>query len=208
MKTRFTIGVAITIVVLIGLALGLWWKFQPEPNVNIYEPMGCLYSDTITSTTAVPDWTTQTKLEARSIDTEKFSPYTPLEDLTLDDQPLAWETTSGKVVVDNEIFSDLQFVDVTGFTGELVPFVIGQLTETDLKDDEWRTVLEFLLKSHVIKTYAHLEAEVCLAEEVNSDTEYSAYFSAVHRYCTSDCYEVPYAFTVKVNKQTGNISIQ
>lgn len=208
MKTRFTIGIAVTLLVLIGLALGLWWKFQPEPNVNIYEPIGCMYSETITEVTAVPDWTTQTRLEARSIDKEKFSPYTPLENVTLDDQPLAWETTSGKVVVDNEIFSDLQFVDVTGFTGDLIPFVIGQVTETDLKDEEWRTVLEFLLKSHVIKTYVHLEAEVCLAEEVNSDTEYSAYFSAVHRYCTSDCYEEPYAFTVKVNKQTGNISIQ
>lgn len=209
MKTRFTLGVVAVVVALIGLALVLWWKYQPEPNVNVYEPIGCIYSTTITQTTAVPDWITENQLKARSIDQAKFTPYQPLQDLTLDGQPIAWQTSNG-TVVDNEIFSDLQFVDVIGFAGDLTPTptVIGQITETDLKDDEWRTVVKFLLKSHVIRTYVHLESDVCLDQESNETKIYTAHFSGVHRYCTNDCYEDPYEFTLAVDKQTGNITIQ
>lgn len=207
MKTRFTIGIVTVVVALIGLALGLWWKYQPEPSVN-FEPVRCIYSDTILSGTAVPNWTTETRLEARKIDEEKFTPYEPLQELTVDEQPLAWTTGGGKVVVDDEIFSDLQFIDVIGFGGDSAPTVIGQVMETDLKDEEWRTLLEFLTKSHVVRTYVHLESELCLVEENNTETEYQAHFTAVHRYCTNDCYEDPFEFTVVVDKQSGDITLQ
>lgn len=208
MKTRFTLGILTVSVLIVGAAIGLWWRNQPEPNVNIYEPVPCIYADTITQTTAVPDWVTQTQLPSRSIDQEKLSPYEPLEEFTVDGQPVAWQTKNGVVVVDNRVFSDLQFIDVSGFSGDVTPTVIGQVMEVDLKEEEWRKLLEFLLKSHLIRTYAHLEADVCLDEENNTDTAYFGHFSGAHRYCTSDCYEKPLEFTFSVDKQTGNITIR
>lgn len=207
MKTRWAIVIILLSSLLMGAATFFWWQQQSEPMVN-FEPMRCIYSDTIEDDTAVPDWTTDNSIQARSIDPEKFSPYAPLQELTLDDQPLLWERDSGQVVLDNEIFSDLQFVDVTGFSGETIPTVVGQITETDLTDEEWRTVLEFLLKSHLIRTYVHLESELCLDQETNSETAYTTHFTAVHRYCTSDCYEKPFEFTVTVDKQTKKINVQ
>lgn len=211
MKTRFTLAIIILLIFLTAGATVVWWYAQPQPVNNEelanFQPMTCLYSTTITSSTAVPNWTTETVLQARSIDKSNFTPYEPLEDLNIDGQSIAWVNKKGMVVVDNEIFSDLRFVDVSGFTGDLVPMVVGQMTETDLKDEEWRTVLEFLLNSHVIKTYAHLESELCLDQEENTESAYVAHFKAVHRYCTSDCYEVPYEFTLQVNKQTKEISV-
>lgn len=209
MKTRFIIGSIVVAILIIGAFLLFWWNNQPEPEVNIEPiPMKCIYSETISNGTAVPNWTTESVIEAKRIDEDKMNPFEPLQSLTLDDQPLAWTTASNKVVVNNEIFSDLRFIKVTGFMGDAAPTVIGQITETDLEDAEWRTVLEFLLKSHIVKTYAHLESELCLEEEVNSDEEYKAHFSGVHRYCTNDCYEKPLDFSVIVDKKTKNITVQ
>lgn len=208
MKNRLILGMGIVVAVVFGVLAAIWWKMQLEPNVNIYEPIGCMYSITITENTAVPDWITETHLKSQRIDQEKLIPYEPLGDMTLDGQPIAWQKANGNVVMDNKIFSDLQFIDVTGFAGDLTPTVIGQITETDLTDDEWRTVLEFLLKSHVIRTYVHLEADLCLDQESNEAESYLAHFTGVHRYCTSECYEKPFEFTLSVDKQSGNISIQ
>lgn len=195
------------LVVLTGMALVLWWKQPEEPIINS-TPMTCISSVTINDSTAIPSWTTQTVIPAQSKRDEKLTPYEPLANLKFDNQPLALQTQDGSVVVDNEIFSDLQTADVANYSGDFPPTIIGQITETDLTQEEWRSLVDFLLKSHIIRTYAHLESELCLDEEDNSDTVYIAHFSGVHRYCTNDCYEQPLNFTLQVDKNSGTISVQ
>lgn len=207
MKAWLTVGGVVLPVVLIGTALVLWWKQPEEPILNS-TPMSCINRFTINDSTAIPSWTTQTVIPAQSKRDEKLIPYEPLASFKFDEQPLALQTQDGTVVVDNEIFSDLQTVDVANYSGDFPPTIIGQITETDLTQEEWRILVDFLLKSHIIRTYAHLESELCMDEEVSSDSEYTAHFSGVHRYCTNDCYEQPLDFTLQVDKQSRSISVQ
>jgi hypothetical protein len=53
----------------------------------------------------------------------------------------------------------------------------------------------------------HLEAELCLVNEKNSESSYSAHFNGTHIYYTNKRNERSLSFTVLVEKGTGIMTL-
>lgn len=110
------------------------------------------------------------------------------------------------VAVNSRYFSDLHRGDATrlgmGQTHVLGKFL--DLTFTRLKPSE---LVMFLLKSQVIETYWHLEAELRLLRIEDSPAAYRALFHGVHTYFTNDRNEQSFAFVVAIDKKTGEMTL-
>jgi len=118
---------------------------------------------------------------------------------------LAVDTAEMKLYVNSAYFSDLVQVNVTGINDH---HVIGSVKPALFKIMSLRKILTLLMHAGIMETYIHLNAEICLKEETESDDTYMAEFSAVHHYCTNDCYDEPYRFGLTINKKNGVIFVR
>ncbi|HYG51256.1 MAG TPA: hypothetical protein VD905_10155 [Flavobacteriales bacterium] len=115
------------------------------------------------------------------------------------------DTASKKLCVNKTYFTDLAAVDVTRI-GE--QHTLGGIKPALLEKMTYREVLSFLIKAEIIQTYQHLYADVYLVKEEQYGDNYEAKFNAVHHYCTNECIDEPYKFTVVINKKTGVIAMR
>lgn len=189
----------------------LWSEPEPTPvNTAVVIEETCLAERTISdATNFLTTWSWDGSLPALSAATATAYPDIKQnqEDYFIADQPLLlWDEATGTVGVNNAYFSELKFVDATTLTGQ--PFTVGTLNTAQLTDTELQQVMLFLMDTLVIRTYAHIDADVCLDNEIDSADQYLAHISAVHRFCTNSCDEAAYDFSVTINKATGQIVVQ
>lgn len=102
-----------------------------------------------------------------------------------------------------EYFSDLKYVNAVssekGTVGSIKPALLEKLS--------YRDVAFLLMHTEHIRTYMHLEAKIKLIEEEDTESLYSAKYDAIHSYCTNDCYDDEYKFSVTIDKKTGVVSV-
>lgn len=111
-------------------------------------------------------------------------------------------------VVNNKYFGDLRIADATQLNlGENIP--IGKVKDLSFSALKLRDIAKFLLEAKIINTYWHLGSKLCLKEEKESmdSTEYGAFFTGSHEYCTNECVEDPLNFIIKINKENGDITL-
>lgn len=121
-------------------------------------------------------------------------------------QPLLGAGRDKKVLVNNKFFTRLTRVDATRISKDEVK-VIGNYLERSFSSTSAKTIAKFLLESQIIETFWHLEARLCLYREDDGKKEYVAYYHGVHSYCTNECLDKKFDFAIRVNKETGELSI-
>lgn len=114
---------------------------------------------------------------------------------TLDDStfnPVA-EVSAGDTYWEDDLIE----VDATNLPAE--PIVVGH-TQTkwdQMTHDEVRAMVMALLRTGVIRTFAHIEADVCLRdEEFGKDGSYTANFAVTHTYFTNEENQASYTMSV------------
>lgn len=118
---------------------------------------------------------------------------------------LAIDRAKKCVVVSDRFFSQIHRPDVTGIRpGETI--VMGRVTRPELLDRAPELV-EFLLESQLIETYHHLEASLKCIEQNNTKDAFTAVFTGSHVYFTNDRNEDSFAFSILIDKKTGDISV-
>lgn len=215
MPLRHALFIASAFLIFSGCALGLGTD-ENEETVDVdVEPSSCLQQYTFDGSRAfyddlaIYDEMAYESITAQDpIDFDAFRPIPTLTEFAALGQPLLWiNQEKTEVVVDGRYFSDLTVVDVTSFFGQQDPLTIGRVMPAVLEVFEPQEIVRFLLTSEIIRTYAHLEAEVCWVSENETPETYSAYFEGVHRYCTQECVEDSYVFRFEMDKVSGLITV-
>ncbi len=113
---------------------------------------------------------------------------------------------TGEAVVNAKYFSELCRVDATliepGRKKEIGRFLHASPSPALLRD-----IALFLLGSQIINTYWHVESQLCLAVETDSDDIYKASFSGIHKFYTNKYNEEKLNFSVTIDKRTGAIEL-
>lgn len=118
---------------------------------------------------------------------------------------LAINRAQRSVVISAAHFSDLVRPDATQLAvGQRA--VMGTLKGAALAAPP-RDVARFLVASELVRTYAHLEARLCLHAEENVKDRYVAHFRGEHTYFTSKRHQDRYAFRIELSRTTGEISV-
>jgi len=118
---------------------------------------------------------------------------------------LAIDRTNRRVVVSGRYFSEMHRPDVTNLP-EGKQVVMGRITEPKLLDQA-PDLVEFFLESQLIETYRHLEASLKCIEQNNTKDAFAASFSGSHVYYTNDRNEAAFAFRIRIDKKTGEITL-
>lgn len=111
-----------------------------------------------------------------------------------------------KIVINSRYFSALEKVDATRIPADSVK-TVGRFLDTSFLPLSPRRLVRFLLDAQIITTYWHLESELCLIGEKDENSTYTAVFTGVHRYCTNRCEAEPLNFTVRIDRNTGEMSM-
>lgn len=127
--------------------------------------------------------------------------------ISRDDNAFANKNFGDKVKVNDSRFSELTILDATrpkeysDKGGEQV----GKLK--NLSKVDFRGAAVYLVKNQILKTYWHLGAKVCLADENTDklDTLYAAHFIGTHEFCTNECETEALDFRVMIEKDSGFI---
>lgn len=104
--------------------------------------------------------------------------------------------------------ADLVEVDATNLPD--APVVVGHtLAKWDtMNRDEMRGMVMTLLRTGVIRTFAHIEADVCLREEEFwKDGSYVAHFTVTHTYFTNEENNVTYTMRVMWNLTDRSVTV-
>ncbi len=135
--------------------------------------------------------------------------HTPFPALASFDQKnvlLAKNGQSKTVQINQNYFSDLRRGDATRL-GKGIEHPIGSFRDLSFQRLSPRELVLFLLRAQIIETYWHLEAELCLLGEKETPEAYQAEYSGVHKYCTNRCEEEAFAFSVRIDKKTGAMTL-
>lgn len=133
------------------------------------------------------------------------APFIPINEFAINDQPLLFHSADRtQTLVDSRYFSELIRVDAISADNEVnigtaKPELLSQWTPGE--------IIRFLLESEIIKTYVHLDAELCLIEVTDNEQVYEERYNAIHSFCTNKCQEEAYQFTVWLEKPTGMLSV-
>ena len=142
------------------------------------------------------DWNDFGSAYAAAAIDASHTPVKATAQFTVDGAPMLFFTQDGsQAVVDSRVFSDLTVVDVTALSAGAVAKVGTFLARGKLGH---RALLEFLVRSDVIRTWAHLESEVCLTAESEGDPIWRAEFTGEHTYFTNRENHGALAFVVEV----------
>jgi hypothetical protein len=206
-RSELVLGLTFLILLAGAVAFGYVHYSPATPQTTAYQ--SCIYHDTIDESNALTNWKVNQTQDTATITIDRFNVFTPLEEWTINDQPLAWyNSQDNATVLDDRVFGTLTPVDVTNFGPDTPPITVGQLKSTaTIQDSDWQKIVLFLVESHIIKTYVHLESDVCLDQATNTPQLYSAHFTGQHTYCTNDCYTKDLNFTVKIDKSTLEITV-
>ncbi|MFO7567931.1 MAG: hypothetical protein R6X02_35145 [Enhygromyxa sp.] len=143
---------------------------------------------------------------AASIDPASHHPVERVAGYRVADAPLLWFTPDfADAVVDDAVFGELTVVDATRLSLDQ-RVTIGTLSERGRAELGRRELLEFLLKSGVIQTFAHIGSTLCLIAEFDDGRVYRAELSGEHEYYTNQANHDPLAFAVDV-ATSGEIAI-
>lgn len=111
-----------------------------------------------------------------------------------------------KIVINSRYFSALEKADATRIPADSVK-AVGRFLDTSFLSLSPRQLVRFLLDAQIITTYWHLESELCMTGEKDEKDRYTAVFTGVHRYCTNRCESEHLNFTVRIDRDTGEISV-
>ncbi len=129
-----------------------------------------------------------------------------LASFTFEGTPLlAIDRENRRVVVSGRCFSEIHRPDVTNLP-EGKDVVMGRILGSKLLDRAPELV-EFFLESQLIETYHHLEASLKCIEQNNTKDAFAASFSGSHVYYTNDRNESAFAFRIRIDKKTGEITL-
>ncbi|OQA29933.1 MAG: hypothetical protein BWY57_03138 [Betaproteobacteria bacterium ADurb.Bin341] len=135
--------------------------------------------------------------------------HTPFPALASFDQKnilLAKNDQSKTVQINQNYFSDLRRGDATRLAKN-AEHAIGTFRDLAFKRLSPAKLVEFLLLAQIVETYWHLEADLCLTGEEDKDDSYRADFRGMHRYCTNRCEEEAFAFSIRIDKKTGAMTL-
>ncbi len=119
---------------------------------------------------------------------------------------LAIDRRQQRVVINAKVFSDLDRPDATNLQAGQTR-QIGYLKNPQLAGG-YAAAARFLVRAELVRSYAHLEASLCLSAEHDDARSYRATFSGTHRYCTNRCTDAPLHFTLRIDKQDGAIHVE
>ncbi len=123
-----------------------------------------------------------------------------------DSDPVLFESREEKkIYIDEAYFSDLVRVDLTGLQEE--SYTVGTYKKINEDSSKPAEVVDFLLESNILKSYRHLNSDMCLVTEEDNEESYVAKFDATHYYCTNGCHEADYQFSVHINQSSGEIRV-
>jgi hypothetical protein len=132
--------------------------------------------------------------------------HEPLAEFHTEARPwLAIDPRGRRVVVDAARFGDLQRPDATRLQpGESV--AMGQVRDPELLKNPQR-LGEFLLRSHLIETVAHLHAEVALQHMADQGGVLQLDYRGHHVYFTSERCVRPLAFALQIDVASGALVV-
>lgn len=116
-----------------------------------------------------------------------------------------WIFSEGTAVAlaDPVEWTDLVPVDATALTASVT---VGVASPAARATKSPRKLVEMLLCSLIIRTFVHVEAEVCLESEQESDAQYLATFRATHTFYTQKKNVQPYRFSVTLDRINGVVT--
>ncbi len=153
------------------------------------------------------DHYSQTVIEAREISGTDLAPVNILDDWSVNGEEVLWWDSTGTIYVDEELFGDLEKHHATGLGEPEDEVVIGSATQALLASVEPREIVEALLRTQVIELYAHLYGSACLVAEETVGDVYTVTYEGNHSYCTNECVDDDFAFSVSVDTSTGEIRL-
>jgi hypothetical protein len=112
---------------------------------------------------------------------------------------------ANEIFVNQRYFSQVARVDATKSIVDR--HEIGHVTPLALKTFGPEEILEILLKYELIRTYAHLEADVCLVSAQRLKDNWMADIRGQHTYYTSKKHVKGYEFRFELNLKTGNLAV-
>ncbi len=116
--------------------------------------------------------------------------------ITVNGGPVLFFTSDGaQAVVDSRVFSDLTVVDVTALsagTSAKVGTVIGR------EKLGLRPLVDFLVRSDAVRTWAHIGSEVCLVSASDAEPVWRAELTGEHTYFTNRENHGALSFVVEV----------
>jgi len=144
-------------------------------------------------------------ISAKNINNTGFKFFPNLEKYKINNKNLIGKSTSENIIaVESSIFSDLKRFNATGFS-QNQDFIIGKIKV--LKNIKLRDLSLFLIESQIIQTFAHIEANLSLTKEEDSENDYTAYFKGEHIYFTNEKNVSKVSFRIVINKKTGEMSV-
>lgn len=146
-------------------------------------------------------------IKALNLNKKEFTFFTNLDKYRISNMNLLGKNIKNKfITVEKTFFSDLKKADATRLkVGEKQ--VIGRINLNVLKSIDYRTLSCFLIESHIITTFWHIESNLCMIKEENLDASYKAVFTGEHIYFTNKKHKAALNFSVLIDKKTGEMSI-
>lgn len=118
---------------------------------------------------------------------------------------LAIDRKRRKVFVNGEVFGKVHRPDATRLAaGESV--TIGILRKPQAFAD-MAVLAEFLLRAQIVRTYAHLRAELTQTAQRETSATYLAEYQGLHEYYTNARHSVPIRFAIVVNRNSGEMKV-
>ena len=111
-----------------------------------------------------------------------------------------------QIVINSLYFSDLLKADGTRREHDGTQ-VIGYFKDLGFKRLSPRQLTLFLIESQIIQTYWHIEAELSLFSEKDTEDIYSAQFKGQHIFFTNDRNTNELNFTVSIGKKNGRMEL-
>lgn len=109
-----------------------------------------------------------------------------------------------RIVANQDYFSDLARPDATTIeSGQRIS--IGIYRERSLDN---QNLVRFLLKSELIRTYIHVESELCLKESKTTGSEYRAFITGEHIYFTNRRNVSPLSFEIVIDNEKKTMAIE
>lgn len=113
---------------------------------------------------------------------------------------LWYNTETQNFRVDGQYFSDLQSIDVPRMpSGQRLQ--IGVFIGESQESIAPRAVVEFLIRTGILRTFWHIGAELCFVEETETDGTYRVVIDAVHTYYTNEENRDSYGFAVTIDTE-------
>ena len=111
-----------------------------------------------------------------------------------------------RVAVNAEYFSLLNRADATRPAAQR--FFIGVCSKKMRREFAPAVIAEFLVESHIVNTYWHVESLFCLDAEDDTADLYKAHYSGKHIYFTDSKNEDPHDFSIIIDKKTGEMFVE